>query len=593
MGIMMLDDWIKRYCYASIEEAQESGDGGTAAIEAVASAVDGYEKVENCQIGVNGSAFSLAKAGFMIDREIIDFDSGLKLNDSYSRTYSYQRSSSCRNPEAINMLTKSSWIGKRTQRTLRFSKHWAVLKGSALSWYENERDPYFPQGHIDLRHALNCDPSNENHLQFTVGTVARKFIFNVDSEESRDDWVKVIRKALLRSHNEGESVRISIPLETIVDLDTNSSSSLTSFNSENSSEKVEDSSKTDMVCLKVVDDHTDEFAVDEYYFLHFLDQDFFLQKLRNGMNEMLQREGSLVDSNLTTGTRIRRSGVLDTTVSTKGSIFYTIDQASTNESIEELGKEDGKEQVEAKEELTSEIGEDPTSIPEAGASFGAEAVEDHHLPVDSSSAIQETPSNTDATLSLNTNTDTPSSNTYPPSPSSTIPPSSFSRFQKDSEKTWMVPRWMRETPGRLLSGSNISKLPFPRRRVMEAWSTLSSTIGESSQMGAEGFSQSGPASRGFDLDESGHLAFSVVDVEETAPALEKEELVEKHFRECFAVPQEEKLLAHLSASLYRVLPSAGRLFISASYLCFRSSRLASKTVGRTLVSPHLTVQAFK
>lgn len=157
----------------------------------------------------------------------------------------------------------------------------------------------------------------------------------------------------------------------------------------------------------------------------------------------------------------------------------------------------------------------------------------------------------------------------------------------------MVPRWMRETPGRLLSGSNISKLPFPRRRVMEAWSTLSSTIGESSQMGAEGFSQSGPASRGFDLDESGHLAFSVVDVEETAPALEKEELVEKHFRECFAVPQEEKFLAHLSASLYRVLPSAGRLFISASYLCFRSSRLASKTVGRTLVSPHLTVQAFK
>lgn len=139
---MMLDDWIKGYCYASIEEAQESGDGGTAAIEAVASAVDGYEKVENCQIGVNSSAFSLAKAGFMMDREIIDFNSGLKLNDSFSRTYSYQRSSSCRNPEAINMLTKS--IEKEKLRWLGIKKNKVLIEQLKQDLEREQTDLVYP-----------------------------------------------------------------------------------------------------------------------------------------------------------------------------------------------------------------------------------------------------------------------------------------------------------------------------------------------------------------------------------------------------------------------------------------------------------------
>ena len=32
-----------------------------------------------------------------------------------------------------------------------------------------------------------------------------------------------------------------------------------------------------------------------------------------------------------------------------------------------------------------------------------------------------------------------------------------------------------------------------------------------------------------------------------------------------------------------MLPVTGRLFISTHYVCFRSSRMASKTVGRTLM----------
>lgn len=498
-------------------------------------------------------------------------------------------------PSREDRVLKASWIGKKTQRTHRFSKHWAILKGSVLSWYENERDPYFPQGHIDLRHAFNCDPSVESSTQFTVGTSQRKFIFNVDSESNRDDWVKIVRKALFRSHNEGESVRISIPLETIVDLDTTSSSSLTSINHQSTSSQ--DQTQGDMVCLKVVDDQNDDFSVDEYYFLHFVDQDDFLEKLRNGMNEMLRREGNLVDSNLTTGTKVRRSGVLDTTTGSKASGLSLSEENFLKPQDESLEIAAGTEH-QSEQEVSTET-EPQTLLTDSNQQEQRLISEASQAPFN-----EEATSTIDAgqTVSIDRDPSTSTSNaTYPPSPSSTIPPTSFSRFQKDSENTWMVPRWMRETSGKILTGNTLARLPFPRRKVMEAWSTLSTNQGTSTHDDDDGLTggnetkgdsrnRSESISREFDLDESGHLAFSVVEVEETAPALEKEELVEKHFRECFAVPKEEKLLAHLSASLYRVLPSAGRLFISATYLCFRSSRLASKTVGRTLVSVSRALQ---
>jgi UDP:flavonoid glycosyltransferase YjiC (YdhE family) len=62
---------------------------------------------------------------------------------------------------------------------------------------------------------------------------------------------------------------------------------------------------------------------------------------------------------------------------------------------------------------------------------------------------------------------------------------------------------------------------------------------------------------------------------------EKRQLMISHFATTFSLPREDELITDLEVCLYRVLPVTGRLFISSKHLCFRSSNLATKTIGKT------------
>lgn len=47
------------------------------------------------------------------------------------------------------------------------------------------------------------------HLHhFKVSTADKKWHFSADSEASRDEWVKTIKKVVFRCQNEGESVKV-------------------------------------------------------------------------------------------------------------------------------------------------------------------------------------------------------------------------------------------------------------------------------------------------------------------------------------------------------------------------------------------------
>ena len=50
---------------------------------------------------------------------------------------------------------------------------------------------------------------------FTVVTHQRKFNFKADSVPSAKEWVKALQKIIFRSHNDGDSVKISLPIENI------------------------------------------------------------------------------------------------------------------------------------------------------------------------------------------------------------------------------------------------------------------------------------------------------------------------------------------------------------------------------------------
>jgi sterol 3beta-glucosyltransferase len=71
------------------------------------------------------------------------------------------------------------------------------------------------------------------------------------------------------------------------------------------------------------------------------------------------------------------------------------------------------------------------------------------------------------------------------------------------------------------------------------------------------------------LDANGQ-AHGFEDDEDTAKAAE-------HFREHFAFPETERLQSSFFASLQRILPNYGKIYISDHYFCFRSLMPTSKT----------------
>ncbi len=122
-----------------------------------------------------------------------------------------------------NEVLKSGYLSKSGRRNPKFNRYWFRLKGDVLSYYSDPSDLYFPSGNIDLRYGISANivdkDKGKDATHFTVVTHQRKFNFRADSMPSAKEWVKALQKIIFRSHNEGDSVKISLPIENIIDIE--------------------------------------------------------------------------------------------------------------------------------------------------------------------------------------------------------------------------------------------------------------------------------------------------------------------------------------------------------------------------------------
>jgi sterol 3beta-glucosyltransferase len=159
-------------------------------------------------------------------------------------------------PKKSSVVSKSGYLSKRGKQNPKFNRYWFTLKGDVLSYYADPADLYFPSGNIDLRYGISAalvdsskDKSKESN--FSVTTTQRTYFFKADSAVSAKEWVKNLQKVIFRTHNDGDSVKISLPIENIIDIDE---SPIIDF--------------ADTVKLQVVDNE-ENLAVDEYFFSFF------------------------------------------------------------------------------------------------------------------------------------------------------------------------------------------------------------------------------------------------------------------------------------------------------------------------------------
>ncbi|TVY40968.1 Sterol 3-beta-glucosyltransferase [Lachnellula subtilissima] len=158
-------------------------------------------------------------------------------------------------PKKSTEVVKSGYLAKSGRRNPKYNRYWFRLKGDVLSYYSNPSDLYFPAGNIDLRYGISANvvdkDKGKDATHFTVVTHQRNFNFKADSVPSAKEWVKALQKIIFRSHNDGDSVKISLPIENIIDI--------------------EDSQIIDFAdtCKIRVIDNDETYAIDEYFFSFF------------------------------------------------------------------------------------------------------------------------------------------------------------------------------------------------------------------------------------------------------------------------------------------------------------------------------------
>jgi sterol 3beta-glucosyltransferase len=101
-----------------------------------------------------------------------------------------------------------------------------MLKGDVLAYYTDPSDLYFPRNRINLSRAIAASvleqkEKNKEATEFVVETEKRTYKFMADSAVSALEWVRCIQKVIFRTHNEGNSVKICLPIDNVLDVEEN------------------------------------------------------------------------------------------------------------------------------------------------------------------------------------------------------------------------------------------------------------------------------------------------------------------------------------------------------------------------------------
>lgn len=173
-------------------------------------------------------------------------------------------------PKKYHEGSKTGYLYKRGRS--KYNRYWFILKGDVLAYYTNPADLYFPRNRINLQYGISASvielkDKHKEDTTFTVTTDERTYQFKADSAASAKEWARSIQKVIFRTHNEGNSVKISLPTQNVLDIEE---STILDF--------------ADTVKIRVID-NDETFAIDDYFFSFFSHGQDALNVLRIMVND--------------------------------------------------------------------------------------------------------------------------------------------------------------------------------------------------------------------------------------------------------------------------------------------------------------------
>lgn len=161
-------------------------------------------------------------------------------------------------PKKDTEISKSGYLSKRQHVRPKqiYRRFFFELRGDYLTYFTDSSQKIFPYGHIDLRYAISAaiEPSkdkNDTAMEFKVTTDKRDYHFRAESAESAKSWVRQLQRVIFRSSNEGDSVKISLPIDNVIGIESNQSLDF-----------------ADTIKLQVIDNN-ETFAIDDFLFSFF------------------------------------------------------------------------------------------------------------------------------------------------------------------------------------------------------------------------------------------------------------------------------------------------------------------------------------
>ncbi|CAG8558495.1 17891_t:CDS:10 [Gigaspora rosea] len=158
-----------------------------------------------------------------------------------------------------DVVLKDGFLSKRSTYGL-YEKYFFSLQNDVLVYYYDQLDQYCPLEIIDLKYAVKVE-KDTNKNKFRIVTPKRNYLFQADSLASMEEWVTQLQRSIVRANNDGDHVKIVIPIESITNIDNQLTSSF-----------------QDAIQIKTSDQ--DE-SFDEYLFAFVSDSQILFEKLND------------------------------------------------------------------------------------------------------------------------------------------------------------------------------------------------------------------------------------------------------------------------------------------------------------------------
>ncbi|KAJ6166492.1 hypothetical protein N7470_001939 [Penicillium chermesinum] len=458
-------------------------------------------------------------------------------------------------PKKSSVAIKSGFLSKRGRKNPKYNRYWFVLKGDVFSYYADPSNLYFPRGHVDLRYGISAslaEPKTKGAevKDFHVTTDQGAYYFRADSSASAKEWVKAIQKVIFRSHNEGDSVKVSFPIDKMITIEEG---------------PMAEYAET----FKIVVDNDETFAIDEYFFSFFDASQEAFNHLKSLVNSSpirkptgAWRAGDDRANIGTTATGLKRlsgssgrrsderpylqepsSSAIDAAHGSTDSFAFSSDQGTESSHVIQSMTETGS----ASQILNrNDLFQSPT-VPSARRASDLESPARRR----SDDTTRSIPAQAGATQRKSRGTaDMETSESLPYASTSTndhlLQSSSYHSSVPDMVKAGVYPRAAAlgnavKTYSNLLATGSMGYI----EKVSGMWIGGQKHYGETEGILAE--------NQGPDLEEK-----------------ESDANYGDRFRAHFALPSTERLQATYYAYLHRVLPLYGKIYISERKFCFRS-----------------------